>query len=79
MEPARLTDRLDVAILTITAMAGAVAVAFNDREAVRFLQERPAGTSLLPWRRHSGFPFDERRATSKLCSPLQPWVLALQF
>ena len=49
VERARPIDRLDVAILTITAMAGAVAVAFNDREAVRFLQERPAVTSLTPW------------------------------
>ena len=49
VERARPIDRFDVAILTITAMAGAVAVAFNDREAVRFLQERPAVTSLSPW------------------------------
>jgi hypothetical protein len=49
VELARPIGRLDVAILTITAIAGAVAVAFNDRETVRFLQERPVGTSLPPW------------------------------
>jgi hypothetical protein len=47
--PARPIDRLDVAILTITVIAGAVAVAFNDREAVRFFHERPSGTGLTPW------------------------------
>jgi hypothetical protein len=48
MELARPIDRLDVVILTITAMVSAGAVAFNDREAVRFLQERGAVTSLMP-------------------------------
>lgn len=51
MELRRPIDRLDVAILTITAMLVAVTVALNDREAARFLRDRPTRAPLPPWAR----------------------------
>jgi hypothetical protein len=49
VELRRTIDRLDVAILTITEMVLAVAVAFNDREVARYFQERSAAAMLSPW------------------------------
>jgi hypothetical protein len=51
VELRRTIDRLDVAILTITAMVVAVAVAFNDREGARFFYGRPAAATPSPWAR----------------------------
>jgi hypothetical protein len=62
VELARPISRLDVAILAITAMAIAVAVAINDSEAARYLQERPARVTLPPWAQTVWAPL--RRAES---------------
>jgi hypothetical protein len=49
VELRRTIDRLDVAILTITALVVAIAVAVNDREVARYFQERSTAATLSPW------------------------------